>query len=103
INQAGWTVNRLFKKEWRTDGYLTLPEKHMREQTSGFRAFYGDYEMDVIVDGNVVETREFSVKKGSITEINVEINEPEKTDIIKRSAGVFRDTVQQFEAVYGLN
>ncbi|CAH1788970.1 unnamed protein product [Owenia fusiformis] len=76
INKAGWTLSRLFKKEWRTDGILTLPEKFLSQQTASFRAFYGEYEIDVMVDGEVVDTRTFSVHKGVPTEIDVDINSP---------------------------
>ncbi|CAH1788967.1 unnamed protein product [Owenia fusiformis] len=78
INKAGWTLQRLFKKEWRSDGFLTLPEKYLAQQTASFRAFYGDYEMDVMVDGEVVDTRTFSVHKGVNTVINVDIDEPSR-------------------------
>ncbi|CAH1788971.1 unnamed protein product [Owenia fusiformis] len=77
INKAGWTLSRLFKKEWRSDGILTLPEKYLAQQTASFRAFYGDYEMDVMVDDAIVETRKFSVHKGIPTNIDVDINKSE--------------------------
>ncbi|CAH1794032.1 unnamed protein product, partial [Owenia fusiformis] len=97
-NEAGWTVSRLFEKEWRTDGYVTLPELFKRVQSTDFRAFYGDYEMDVIVDGEVVETRGFSVHKDVSTEVNVKIDNPKHGDsVAKRS--VYSADMDQFNAL----